>query len=259
MEIKTQEIINIVRSTRSLSLPHFGKIEAKEYKSGSSTDAVTEIDQQVEKFLATELAKIMPEVSFVGEEFGGDRESSSFWLVDPIDGTGHYIRGIPFCTTMLALISDKKVVFSIIYDFVNDIIYHAELGKGAFKNGVGIRVSDRPIEKSYLAIEINSSKAGNTELISKIRQKSNTLNLLCAGHDFVLVAEGKIEGRIMYDAFGKDYDFAPGSLLVSEAGGVVRNCKSDNYDYTNLDFVAVAPQIYESLVKAEDSIESLMK
>jgi fructose-1,6-bisphosphatase/inositol monophosphatase family enzyme len=258
MEIKTQEILDIVRVTRKLSLPHFGNIDVKAYKSNNATDAVTEIDQQVEKFLETELAKVMPEVTFVGEEFGGDRESSAFWLVDPIDGTGHYIRGIPFCTTMLALIYNKQVIFSVIYDFVNDVIYHAELGKGAFKNGTRITVSTRPLGKSYLSIEINSQKEENEILVSEIRKRSNVINLLCAGYDFLLVAEGKTEGRITYDAFGKDYDFAPGSLLVSEAGGIVRNFKSETFDFTNLNFIAAAPQIYESLIKSNDSIEALM-
>ncbi len=82
MEIKTQEIIKIIKATRDLTLPHFGNIEVKEYKSGSATDDVTEIDQAVEKYLKSELAKIMPEASFVGEEFGDDRESGMFWLVD---------------------------------------------------------------------------------------------------------------------------------------------------------------------------------
>jgi myo-inositol-1(or 4)-monophosphatase len=258
MKIKTKEIIDIVRATRDISLPHYGNVEAVAYKSGSPTDVVTEIDRAVEKFLSEELAKVMPEVTFVGEEFGGDRLSNRFWLADPIDGTGHYVRGLPFCTTMLALIENGQVVFSIIYDFVNDNVYHAELGKGAFKNYEPIKVSTRPIEKSYLAFEINSKKEENRKILLAARTKSNLIHVLCAGYEFIMVAEGKIEGRLAYDPFGKDYDFAAGSLIVSEAGGIVKNFKSDNYDYTNLNFYAVNPKIYESLIKSEDGIEKLI-
>ena len=259
MEIKTQEIIKAIRSTREISLPRFGNIEVKEYKSAFAVDAVTEVDQQVEKHLKAELAKVMPEVSFVGEEFGGDRDSECFWLVDPIDGTGHYIRGIPFCTTMLALIKDKQVIFSAIYDFVNDVVYHAELGKGAYKDTEKISVSEQPLRGAYLSFEINSRKEENKDLLAEVRSRANIIHTLSAGFEFVLVATGKIEGRLQYDAFGKDYDFAPGSLLVSEAGGVVKNFKSDSFDYKNLDFIASNPKVYEELVRSENSIEKLMK
>lgn len=259
MEIKTQEIIKIIRSTRNISLPYFGNIAIKEYKSASATGTVTEIDQQLEKYLKSKFEIIMPEVSFVGEEFGGNRDSGYFWLVDPIDGTGHYIRGIPFCTTMVALIKDEQVIFSAIYDFVNDVVYHAEFRKGAYKNEKKISVSEQSLEGAYLAFEIKSQKEENKALLAEVRSRASLIHTLSSGFEYVLVATGKIEGRLVYDGFGKDYDFAPGSLLVSEAGGVVKNFKSDNFDYTNLDFIASNPKVYEELVRSENSIEKLMK
>ncbi len=258
MEIKTQEIIKVIRSTREISLPRFGNIEVKEYKSAFAIDAVTEVDQQVEKNLKAELAKVVPEASFVGEEFGGNRDSECFWLVDPIDGTGHYIRGIPFCTTMLALIKDKQVVFSAIYDFVNDIIYHAEFGKGAYKNDEKILVSEQPLRGAYLTYEINYRNQENKALITNIQRRANVMHTLSAGFEFILVATGKIEGRLTYDGFVKDYDYTPGSLLVSEAGGIVRNFKSDSFDYKNLNFIASNPKVYAELIDSEDSIEKMM-
>jgi fructose-1,6-bisphosphatase/inositol monophosphatase family enzyme len=68
---------------------------------------------------------------------------------------------------------------------------------------------------------------------------------------------GKIEGRIVYDGFGKDYDFAAGTLLVSEAGGVVKNFGSDKYDYKNLNFIAGNRNTYEVLT-GEDGITKLV-
>lgn len=258
MKIETEKVIEIIRSTRKLSLPHFGNVADKGYKTDNTADVVTQIDQDIEEYLKAELGKIMPDVGFVGEEFGGDRTSRKFWLVDPIDGTGHFIRGIPYCTTMLCLIESGQVTFSIIYDFVNDIVYHAKLGKGAYKNGEKISVSNRTLKRAYLACEINSKKEENREILSYVRSKANLVNHIVAGYEYVLVATGKIEGRITYDAFGKDYDFAMGSLLVSEAGGIVKNFKSDTYDYTNLNFIACNKNVYEELVKSEGSIEKLM-
>lgn len=194
----------------------------------------------------------------MGEEFGGDRKSETFWLSDPIDGTGHFIRGIPFCTTMLALVDKGQVAFALIYDFVNDDVYHAELGKGAYKNDEKISVSDRTLQQAYLHCEVNSNKEENRAVLSVVENKANLINTLNSGFEFVLVACGKTDGRIVYNGFGKDYDFAAGTLLVKEAGGIVRNFKSDNYDYKNLNFIATNPKVYEELVGSEDSIENLM-
>jgi myo-inositol-1(or 4)-monophosphatase len=249
MEVKTREILKVIRSTRIFTLPKFGNVEEKGYKSESAADVVTEIDQKVEQYLKEELAKIMPGVAFVGEEYGGDRTSDCFWLVDPIDGTGHFVRGIPFCTTMIALINAGQVVFSAIYDFVNDDMYYAELGKGAYVNEVKISVSVRPLHMAYLSLETNTSSPKNLELLSQIRNRANFVNTISSGFEFILVATGRIEGRLMHEPFGRDYDFAPGSLLVSEAGGIVRNFNSETYDYTNLNFIASNPTVYKELIE----------
>lgn len=258
MDIPKEEIIKAVRSTRDLTLPHFGNVSPKEYKNESPASAVTEIDQQVEQKLKVDLAKIMPEVPFVGEEFGGDRDNGTFWLSDPIDGTGHFIRGIPFSTTMLALIQKGEVIFSIIYDFVNDDVYHAELGKGAYKNEEKISVSDRTLQQAYMFYEYKPTKVGK-EIFDQLNASSIILQTVCCGFQFILLASGKVESFIVYDGYGQDYDFAPGSLLVKEAGGVVRNFKSDSYDYTNLSFIASNQTVYEELINSDKSIEKIMK
>ena len=259
MEIKIKEIINAIRETRNITLPRFGMIEVKDYKSKSATDVVTEIDRHVERNLKLEFGKIMPKVSFVGEEFGGNKNSECFWLVDPIDGTGHYVRGIPFCTTMVALIKNGRIIFSAIYDFVNDVMYHAELENGAYKNGKKISVSNRSLREAYLVFDIKFDKVGNETLLEEVRSRARLINTLCSGFEYILVATGKIEGKLVYDGYCKDYDLAPGSLLVSEAGGIVRNFKSDNFNYTNLDFIASNPKIFEELVCSENNIEKFMK
>jgi len=258
MNIPKEEIIEVVRATRKLTLPNYGNVSAKEYKNETPASAVTEIDQQVEQQLKAGLVKIMPRVPFVGEEFGGDRDSETFWLSDPIDGTGHFIRGIPCCTTMLALIDKGEVIFSVIYDFVNDDIYHAELGNGAYKNNEKISVSERNLQQSYMFCELKPTEVGK-KIFDYLNTKSITLQTVSCGFQFILVASGKTESFIVYDGYGQDYDFAAGSLLVKEAGGVVRNFKCDSYDYTNLNFIASNQSVYNELINSEDGIENLME
>jgi myo-inositol-1(or 4)-monophosphatase len=254
MEKMTEDILAIIRSTRSISLPYWGKAEIVKQKSESPTDVVTRLDYEVEQYLAKEFEKLDSSISYVGEEFGGNRESKRFWLVDPIDGTAHFIRGMPFCTTMVALVENGQVTFSAIYDFINDCMYHAEKGKGAYKDAETIHVSERGLEHSYLAYESNLYKEGNMDTYLQLRKKTNLFNTLSAGYEFVLVATGRIEGRICLDPFGKDYDFAPGSLLISEAGGIVTNIGSSEYDYTNLNFIASNKAVHESLTQGIGAI-----
>ena len=88
----------------------------------------------------------------------------------------------------------------------------------------------------------------------EVKKLCSPLKFMCAGHEFAMVASGKLEGRIMYDPYGFDYDFAPGSLLVSEAGGVVTNIGSDKYDYRNLNSIAANPKLHQALTEGEGAL-----
>ncbi len=255
----SESVLPIVRRTRNMLLPYWGNVESIKQKDESAHSVVTKLDEEVERYLASELKKIYPDIQFVGEEFGGNRDAKKFWLVDPIDGTAHFIRGLPFCSTMLALIEDGQVIFSVIYDFVNNVLYHAEKGKGSYKNGVAIHVSDRPITNSYVGWEIEVDKPENMKLFLKLRKISLLFKSVAAGYEYALIAQGKLEGRVCVNPHGKDYDFAPGSLLVSEAGGVVANVGKDAYDYRDVNFIAANPIVYVTLTQGGDAIFPISK
>lgn len=233
-----ENIVPIVRETREMLLPLYGKAEVVAQKDAQATNVVTKLDTEIEEFLKRRFHSSYPDITFVGEETGGDRTANRFWLVDPIDGTGLYVHGLPFCTTQLALIEERQVTFSVIYDFVNDIMYHAKRGGGAFMNGEPIRVSTRPLSQSYVGWESHIDKKENYEKFLCLREHCILFKAVASGYEYAMVASGKLEGRICFDPWGVDYDFAPGSLLVKEAGGIVQNLGSRSYDYKNLDFIA---------------------
>jgi myo-inositol-1(or 4)-monophosphatase len=242
-------VLPIIREVREMVLPHYGLADIVHKKSTAPSDVVTELDQKVEKFLKDRLAEIYPDIEFVGEEYGGNRDAKKFWLVDPIDGTGHYVRGLPFCSTMLALIEDGAVIFSAIYDFVSDNMYWAEKGKGAFMNETPIQVSSRSIENSYMFYETIYQKEKNQKKFAELASRFHLLKTISAGWEFAMIASGKMEGRISFDPWGKDYDFAPGTFLVSEAGGVVVNINSDKYDYRNTSNIACNKRVFDEISK----------
>ena len=226
---------------------NFGKVEAIGFKAASFGSAVTELDQKTEHFIAERLHALYPAIEFFGEEFGGNNTANRFWLVDPIDGTGNFIRGIPFSTTMIELIQEGEAVFSLIYNFVTKEMYSAAKGEGAKLNGAGIHISNRSLKESNIYFETNRRKAENLKRFLDITNKYGLLANHASGFEFCQVAGGRMEARVCFDGFGEDWDFAPGALLVMEAGGIVRNIGSDTYDYRDHNFIAGTPLIYEDL------------
>ena len=251
-----ETVLPIIRKTRDISLPSWGSAKIIDIKNVHAASIVTEIDGAVEQFLKENLSEVHPDIVFVGEEMGGNRDAEKFWLVDPIDATGHYMRGLPFTTTMLALIDNGEVVFSAIYDFINDIMYWAEKGQGAYKNDERIHVSDRSLIESYIGVEVQAKEGRNNALIKKLDGKMGQFSSISAGWEFAMVACGKMDGRIMVDPHGKDYDFAPGSLLVREAGGIVSNLGVDTYDYRNTNCIIANPKVHAELTKILEEVQS---
>lgn len=254
MSTLSDSVLPIIRSTREKLLPHYGNVQEIARKGEDAASAVTALDLEIEKYLAEELGKIDAGIAFAGEEFGGSRDAKRFWLCDPIDGTGHFIRGLPFCTVMVALIEEGQVNFGAIYDFVNEVMYHAERGAGAFANDTPIRVSKRPMQDAYLCYETHLLKKENLERFVKLREHASSFKAMCSGYEHALIASGKLEGRVNFDPWGQDYDYAPGTLLIEEAGGIVANLGKTTYEYQNLDYIAANPQVYTTLTEGPNAL-----
>lgn len=247
-------VVPVLRQVREIVLPFYGNAAVLRHKDSSAHNVVTELDVKVEEFIAAKLRKLYPSVEFAGEETGGNRGAERFWLLDPIDGTAHFIRGLPFCTTMLALIDGGEVVFGAIYDFVNDNMYIAERDKGATLNGTSIHVSNRSLREAYIGWETHLDKEENQKIFNELRKKCVLFHSVSSGFEHAMTASGKLDGRICFDPHGKDYDFAPGALLVREAGGKVANLGKDYYDHRNVNFIAANSKIYTELTQGPGAL-----
>jgi myo-inositol-1(or 4)-monophosphatase len=254
----SQTVLPLLRELRPILLPQWGQAKVIDQKGPSAVNIVTELDIEVEQLVARKLKQLYPDIGFFGEELGsGSTETKTdnrFWLMDPIDGTQHFIRGLPFCTTMLALVERGAVTFSAIYDFIKDDMYWATKGGGAFRNDGPIHVSSRPLNQAYFCYESRLDKQENLDTFMRLRKKAVTMKTISAGWDFCMIASGKLEGRICFDPFGQPYDFAPGCLLVAEAGGVVANIGSAEYDYRNVSFIASNSVVFKQLTQGPDAV-----
>jgi fructose-1,6-bisphosphatase/inositol monophosphatase family enzyme len=252
-----------IKATRSAGLqlmPYYGNVEAQSKGDGcSGAGVVTELDRKTEHFLEAELSKYSKDIGFRGEEYGVRSKADTTWLVDPIDGTEHFIRGIPFCTTMVSLVCDGDVVVSVVHNFVNNITYWAVKGGGAFCNGKEIHVSERPLKKAFVSFETNLNKPENLAKFLALRQQTVILATINCGFEFAMIASGKLDARIGLDPYGEDWDFAPGSLLVAEAGGIIANIGKSSYNYQNHDFIIANQVVYKELTHGNNALFPLNK
>ena len=144
---------------------------ATDEKSGHA-NFVTEYDRKVQEFLFEELARILPEASFVGEEDGAERFREEYrtgfsFVIDPIDGTTNFIKAYRPSVTSIGLLLDGKPFIGVIYNPYQGVLYSAERGKGAFRNGtpiLPIMRSSRPGRSgSPSSISIGRSICGAAE------------------------------------------------------------------------------------------------
>ncbi|XP_006880558.1 PREDICTED: inositol monophosphatase 1 isoform X2 [Elephantulus edwardii] len=112
----------------------------------SPADLVTATDQKVEKMLLSAIKEKYPSHSFIGEESVAAGEKSVLtdnptWIIDPIDGTTNFVHRFPFVAVSIGFVVNKKMEFGVVYSCVEDKMYTARKGKGAFCNGQRLQVS----------------------------------------------------------------------------------------------------------------------
>ncbi len=244
-------IRGVLNDVRPQLLQAYGNVSTR-YKSDNSE--VTELDIHVEEELRRALKGFDDTIGFQGEETGAHGNTSTYWLADPIDGTMMFVRGLPFCTNMIALIDEGRPLLSVIYNFVLDEWYHAVAGRGAFLNGQRLRVNhtQQQLSGAVFAVEVDVRRNRNRDFFAALWDRGATnMNLVCAGYEFALVAAGKIAGRITKDAWAAPHDLAPGVLLVEEAGGYVATPDRKPYTVEALDVIVCGNEpLFEQLKQA---------
>lgn len=259
---KALEIAKLAaQETGRMLLPHYGNIKTKTEsdKAGESIAGVfTELDESAEKLLQERLglfgSEAGLEVGFTGEQYGEQQAADISWLVDPIDGTTHFIRGLPMCTIMIALVDKGNVLLAVIHDIANQETYWAARGQGAFRNGEKLMVSQRGLKKGLVCFESKLENPENLKKYMQVRQHTVTMVGLCSGYEFIMIASGKLDGKVCLEPYGKDWDFAPGSLLVQEAGGVAANIGRADYNYNDHDFIIAGEALYRELTDGPEAI-----
>jgi myo-inositol-1(or 4)-monophosphatase len=189
-------------------------------------DFLTEVDGEIERMTAERLSALFPEDRILGEE-GGFRGGAGpgVWVIDPIDGTSNFARGVPHFCISIGYAVDRSPKIGVIYDPMLDELFAARQGAGATLNGAAIRVSDTTsFENTNIEIgwNLRSGMAGFQDLLGKVVDVGAGVTRAGSGAlGVAYVAAGRIDGYI--EQHINSWDVLAGLVLVSEAGGLVND------------------------------------
>ena len=202
------------------------KLEKKEIYEEEGRDIKLIIDRDTEKLIRSNLEET--NIPILGEEYGGDISKEKYWVIDPIDGTANYFRGLDQCCVSIALAHNNDFVIGVIYNFNTDELFSAQKDNGAFVNGKKISVSNiSSKEKSSITTGFPASESieSSLEFLEGLQGWKKIRMFGSAALSCAYVASGRCDAYIEKGVYL--WDFAAGICLVKEAGGRV--------DYTKLD------------------------
>ena len=211
------------RSAGNVILRYMNRIDGLNIVEKQQLDFVSEVDKLAEAEIIKELRRAYPDHAILAEESGATGKGPLTWVIDPLDGTHNYLRGIPHFSVSIALLEKGVPIHAVVFDPLRDELYTASKGDGAYLNDRRMRVSKRENlggamiatgfpyrQREHLTAQLDMTRAilGQAE---DIRRSGS------AALDLAYVAAGRYDG---YFEIGlKPWDMAAGVLLVHEAGG----------------------------------------
>ena len=221
----------------------------------SANDFVTEVDRASEQAIIDVLLKAFPQHGILGEETGtthGRADSEFQWIIDPLDGTTNFIHGLPVYAVSIALAQHGVVQHGVVYDPSRDELFTASRGAGAFLDNRRLRVSRRTrVEDSLIGTGFPFRQGDDfdayLEMFKKFSQRCVGLRRPgAAALDLAYVAAGRYDG--FFEVGLKPWDVAAGSLLVTEAGGMVGNFTGEADFLHSGELIAANPRVYAQMV-----------
>ena len=224
----------------------------------SDRDYVTEVDQSAEHAIIETLLEAYPNHGILAEETGArpavdGRADEYQWVIDPLDGTTNFLHGLPQYAVSIALRHKGVVSQAVVYDPVNNELYTASRGRGAFLNDRRLRVSKRDkLEDCLVGTGFPFREFGHVETYINMfrdvmKRTSGIRRPGSAALDLAYVAAGR------YDAFWEiglnPRDLAAGSLLVQEAGGLVGDLAGNETWFDTGNILAATPKIFGQMVQ----------
>jgi myo-inositol-1(or 4)-monophosphatase len=230
-------------------------IEKLQVQTKSTNDFVTEVDQHAEQVIIETILQAYPGHGILAEESGramGAKDSEFVWIIDPLDGTTNFIHGFPVYAVSIALAHRGVVQQACVYDPSRNDLFVASRGRGAYLNDRRLRVSKRArLQESLIGTGFPFRKGDNFKRYVKMfedvmQQCAGLRRPGAAALDLCYVAAGYYDG--FFETGLNPWDIAAGSLMITEAGGLIGNFTGEADFLYQREVVAGTPKIYGQLV-----------
>jgi myo-inositol-1(or 4)-monophosphatase len=248
--------IEAARAGAAILLKYWERIGKEDADIKARNDWVSKADRESEKAIVNVLRTRHPSDSILGEEGGMSRtdgDSGRLWIIDPLDGTSNYLQHFPVWSISIGLKRDDEMIAAVIYEPLRDIFFTAERAAGAFRNGTKMSVSNQEkVEGAFLATGFPFRAQQYVATYCSIFQDviSAAKGVRRAGSaalDLAYTAAGIFDG--FFELHLAPWDVAAGSLLVTEAGGVVTDFSGGNRWFERGNIVGAPAGTHADLIR----------
>jgi myo-inositol-1(or 4)-monophosphatase len=245
-----ETVISVARSAGAILAHEFRSINTFDAK--GERDIVTHADYQSEALIMKELQAAYPEYSIITEESPNIKGKTEYcWYIDPLDGTNNFITGSPYFVVSIGLAYQNKTILGVVYNPISDELFHAEKGKGAFLNGQRISVSKRrELSEALLALsyaaEEKEIRQGIAILEKFVLRCRRVMINFAPALDLCNIARGRLDGIIDNGSTPEDHGAA--NLILTEAGGLLRNFDQPGWDVNRTGIIASNDQLHDQLL-----------
>jgi myo-inositol-1(or 4)-monophosphatase len=246
--------VRAARAAGKILVKNFGVEVDLNVQTKSQNDFVTELDKAAETAIIQTIKRAFPDHSFMAEESGEiiGKDEEHTWIIDPLDGTTNYLRGVPHFAISIAYSYKGSVQAAVIYDPLREELFTASKGGGAQLNGKRLRVKAQrdlngallatgfPFKRKDLTTEYINIFTALFEHVGDMRRAG------AAALDLAYVAAGRVDG--FWEFSLQPWDIAAGQLIVREAGGIVVDFAGGHSYMQTGHVVAGSPKVVQHLV-----------
>lgn len=237
-------------------LKKFGKVNVK-YTKHDATDIVTETDLKANNIIIKAIKKKFPLHAIISEETGEYQNGAEYcWIIDPLDGTRNFITRTPMFAVIIGLAHNGKMELATIYNPCTDELFYAKKNIGTFLNGKRVHCSQQKTwQNSWGLTSVNMSKNNVTNLHKLLKYSEKEKFWMSAfgssGVCFMYQADGRRDWRASQG--GGLWDYAAGSLILSEAGCIVTNFKGEPWSLQDREILSANKYLHPKLLKIMNS------
>ncbi len=247
--------VRAARTAGNVIVRAIEQLDKVEVELKGTNDLVTNVDRSAEQAIIDTIRKSYPKHTIIGEECGllPGEDNDYQWIIDPLDGTTNFVKGIPHFSVSIALKVKGRIDQAVVYDPVRGELFTASRGKGAQLNGFRIRVKQpKELNGAILATGFPFKQKQHLNAYMEIFKSLfiKTADMRRAGSaalDLAYVAAGRVDG--FFEIGLKPWDIAAGELLVIEAGGMVSDFSGGHQHEKSGNIVAGSTRILKEILK----------